>query len=66
MDRVETEEVIHRVKEDGADIHTVKKRKAHWICHILRGNFLQRLINRERWKKCRSDRKTREKTKAVT
>jgi hypothetical protein len=31
-------EVLHRVKEERNIIHTVKRRKANWIGHILRTN----------------------------
>ena len=37
-DCVRYEEVLHRVKEDRNIIHTVKRRKADWIGHILRSN----------------------------
>jgi hypothetical protein len=39
-DHVRNEEVLHRVKEERNIIHTVKRRKADWIGHILRRNFL--------------------------
>jgi hypothetical protein len=39
-DRVRNEEVLHRVKEERNIVHTVKKRKANWIGHILRRNCL--------------------------
>jgi hypothetical protein len=39
-DRVRNEEVLHRVKEERNILHTVKRRKANWICHILRRNCL--------------------------
>ena len=38
--RVRSEEVLHRVKEERNIIHTVKRRKANWIGHILRRNCL--------------------------
>jgi hypothetical protein len=34
-DRVRNEEVLHGVKEERNIIHTVKRRKADWIGHIL-------------------------------
>jgi hypothetical protein len=37
-DRVRNEEVLHRVKEERNILHTVKRRKANWIGHILRRN----------------------------
>jgi hypothetical protein len=39
-DSVRNEEVLHTVKEERNIIHTVKRRKADWIGHILRGNCL--------------------------
>jgi hypothetical protein len=39
-DRVRNEEVLHRVKEERNIVHTIKKRKANWIGHILRRNCL--------------------------
>ena len=38
-DRVRNEE-LHRDKEKGNIIQTVKRRKANWIGHILRRNCL--------------------------
>jgi hypothetical protein len=37
---VRNEEVLHRVKEERNILHTVKRRKANWIGHILRRNCL--------------------------
>jgi hypothetical protein len=34
------EEVLHRVKEERNMLHTIKRRKANWIGHILRRNCL--------------------------
>jgi hypothetical protein len=34
------EEVLHRVKEEGNIIHTIKRRKANWIGHISLRNCL--------------------------
>jgi hypothetical protein len=39
-DCVRNEEVLHRVKEDRNIVHTIKRRKANWIGHILRRNCL--------------------------
>jgi hypothetical protein len=39
-DRVRNEEVLHRVKEERNILHTVKRRKANGIGHILRRNCL--------------------------
>jgi hypothetical protein len=38
-DRVRNE-VLHRVKEERNILHTIKRRKANWIGHILRRNCL--------------------------
>jgi hypothetical protein len=39
-DRVENEELSHRVKEERNVLHTIKRREANWIGHILRMNCL--------------------------
>jgi hypothetical protein len=39
-ERVRNEEVLHRVKEERNILHTIKRRKANWIGHILRRNCL--------------------------
>jgi hypothetical protein len=39
-DRVRNEEVLHRVKEERNILHTIKRRKANWIGHMLRRNCL--------------------------
>jgi hypothetical protein len=39
-DRVRNEEVLHRVKEERHIVHTIKRRKANWIGHILGRNCL--------------------------
>jgi hypothetical protein len=39
-DHVRNEEVLHRVKEEKNILHTVQRRKANWIGHILRRNCL--------------------------
>ena len=33
------EEVLHRLKEERNIIHTVKRREANWIGHVLRTNY---------------------------
>jgi hypothetical protein len=44
-DRMRNEEVLNRVKEDRNILHTIKRRKANWIGHILRKNcFLKHVI----------------------
>jgi hypothetical protein len=44
-DRVRNEEVLHRVKEERNILHTVKRRKANYICHILCRNCLLKHVN---------------------
>ena len=39
-DRVRNEEVLHRVKEERNIVHTVKRKRANWVGHILRMNYL--------------------------
>jgi hypothetical protein len=37
-DRVENEEEVHRVKEKMNMLYAIKRWKAKWVSHILRGN----------------------------
>jgi hypothetical protein len=39
-DRVNNEAVLHRVKEGRNILHTIRRRKANWIGHILRRDCL--------------------------
>jgi hypothetical protein len=39
-DHVRNEEVLRRVKKQRNILHTAKRRKANWICHILSRNCL--------------------------
>jgi hypothetical protein len=41
---VKNEEVLHRVNEERNLLHTIKRRKANWISHILRRNCLLKQI----------------------
>jgi hypothetical protein len=50
-DWVKNEEVLHRVKEERNIVHTIKRRKANWIGHILRRNCLLEHWLREMRKK---------------
>jgi hypothetical protein len=43
-DRVRNEEVLLTVKEQRNILHEISKRKANWIDHILRRNFLLRQV----------------------
>ena len=36
MDRVRSEGELQRVKEERDTVHTIQRRKAYWIGHILR------------------------------
>jgi hypothetical protein len=42
--RVSNEELLHRVKEQRNILHTVNRRKANWIGHILGRNCLLKHI----------------------
>jgi len=37
--------VLHRVKAKRNIVHTVKRRKADWIGHVLRGNCLLKHVS---------------------
>jgi hypothetical protein len=39
-DRVNNEAVLHRVKEERNILHTIRRRKANWIGHILHRKYL--------------------------
>jgi len=43
-DRVRSEEVLQIVREDRNILHTVKRRKANWIGHILCGNCVLKQV----------------------
>jgi hypothetical protein len=43
-DRVRNEEVLHRVKEERNILHTIQRRKANCIGHILRRNCLLKYV----------------------
>jgi hypothetical protein len=43
-DRARNEEVLHRVKDERNILHTVKRRKANWIGHILSRNCLLKQV----------------------
>jgi hypothetical protein len=60
--RVRNKEVLHRVKEERNIVHTIKRRKANWIGHILRRNcLLKHVIEGRGRRKDRNDGKTRKK-----
>jgi hypothetical protein len=46
IDRVRNEEELRRVKEERNILHTIKRRKAKWIGHILRRNCLIEHVNK--------------------
>jgi hypothetical protein len=61
-DRVRHEAALHRVKEERNILHTVKRRKANWIGHILCKNcLLKHVIEGKTEDKNRCDGKTRKK-----
>jgi hypothetical protein len=37
---VKNEEILYTVEEDRNIVHTINRRKANWIGHMLRGNCL--------------------------
>jgi hypothetical protein len=43
-DRVNSEAVLHRVKEESDILHKIRRRKTNWIGHILRRNCLLKHI----------------------
>jgi hypothetical protein len=43
-DRVGNGKVLHRGKEERNILHTVKRRKANWIGHVLRRNCLVKQV----------------------
>jgi hypothetical protein len=43
-DRVNNEAVLCRVKEERNILDTIRRRKANWVTHILRGNCLLKYI----------------------
>jgi hypothetical protein len=47
-DHVRNEEVLLRVKEQRNVLHEVRKRKASWIGHILRRNYLLQRVMEEK------------------
>jgi hypothetical protein len=49
-DHVGSEQVLLIVKEQGNILHEIFKRKANWIGHILRRNFLRQWVLKERYK----------------
>ena len=44
IDRVKNEEGLQRVEEKRNILLTVKRKKADWICHILRRNFFLKYV----------------------
>jgi hypothetical protein len=64
-DLVRNEEVLHRVKEERNIAHTIKRREANWIGHILRRNCLLKHVTEGKLVE-RSDGKPRKKTYEAT
>jgi hypothetical protein len=62
-DHVRNEQVLLRVKEQRNIVREISKRKANWICHILRRNcLLQQVIEGKIGGGINKYRKTRKKT----
>jgi len=60
---VRNEEVLLRVNEQRNILHEIRKRKANWICYILRRNCLLKTSYRRKDKgRDGSDKETRKKT----
>jgi len=38
------EDILYRVKKERSVLHSIKRRKANWIGHILRGNCLLKYV----------------------
>jgi hypothetical protein len=49
---VRNEEVLLRVSEQSNILHEIRKRKAHWIGHILRRNCLLKEVIEGKIKGC--------------
>jgi hypothetical protein len=62
-DRVRIEEVLHRVKEERNIVHTIKRRKANRIGHILRRNCLLKHVTEEKIE--RTERQARRRKQLV-
>jgi hypothetical protein len=65
-DRVGNELVLHRVKGERDIVHTVKRRKANWIGHILRRNCILKHVIEGKLEGRICDGKTRKKALAAT
>ena len=59
---MKNEGILRRVKEESNFLHTIKRRKANNIGHILRGNcFLKHVFERKTEKKDINDGKMKKK-----
>jgi hypothetical protein len=47
-DHVRNKDVLLRVKEQRTILHEIRKRKANWIGHILRRNFIPQRVTKEK------------------
>jgi hypothetical protein len=45
---VRNEEVLHRIKEERNIVHTIRRRKAYWIGHVLRRRCLLKHVIEEK------------------
>jgi len=59
---VRNEKVLHRVKEDRNILRTIKVRKANWIGHIWRRNYLLKYVTEGKIEGTICDGKMRKKT----
>ena len=46
--RVRKEEVLHRVNGERSVVHTIKRRKANWVGHILHSHCLLKHVTKEK------------------
>jgi hypothetical protein len=64
-DRVEKVKELHGVKKERKSRNTIKRRKAKWISHVLRGNCLLEQVIEGEMKETRRERRIREQLLAV-
>ena len=64
-DHVRNGGVLQRIKQERNILHTIKRRKANWIGHILRRNCILKHVTEGNIDGI-SDEKTRKKTYAAT
>jgi hypothetical protein len=62
-DRVTNDEVLKRVNEERDILHTIKRKKANWIGHILHRHHLLKTLFWRKDKKVRQKQKQKQKKK---